>query len=285
MESEFSSLLPEQFGPLQGVRILSSGTIVAEPFAAEMAAEMGAEVIHIERPNLGNLLWRTTEFPIQGQDDKPVSSFWIQERRNMLHITLDFSKPEGRGFEIVESRFGKRVPEGLADQFYSRMDVAFRRDLKPVPGVVEALDKISLPMCVASSGPRHMMQTTLGVTGLLERFEGRIFSAVDVGRGKPFPDLFLHAAERMRANPEQCVVVEDAVTGVQAAVAARMSVLGYADHSTRELLERAGATVFPELPCLMIWLNYLHCWGCKLWPVVRNGYIEIELASLQTPGE
>ena len=157
-------------------------------------------------------------------------------------------------FEIVESRFGKRVPEGLADQFYSRMDVAFRRDLKPVPGVVEALDKISLPMCVASNGPHHMMQTTLGVTGLLERFEGRIFSAVDVGRGKPFPDLFLHAAERMRANPEQCVVVEDAVTGVQAAVAARMSVLGYADHSTQELLERAGATVFndmAELPALL----------------------------------
>ena len=68
-----SSLLPEQFGPLQGLRILSSGTIVAEPFAAELAAEMGAEVIHIERPQVGDHLWRTAEFPVADRENRPVS--------------------------------------------------------------------------------------------------------------------------------------------------------------------------------------------------------------------
>jgi len=95
MESRTSSLLPEQFGPLQGVRILSSGTIVAQPFAAVLAAEMGAEVVQIERPGVGDI-WRTLEFPIEGKDGNPVAAAWIQHRRNSFHITLDLSTPRGR---------------------------------------------------------------------------------------------------------------------------------------------------------------------------------------------
>ena len=96
MESPTPSLLPQQFGPLQGVRILSSGTIIAQPFAAEMAAEMGAEVIQIERPGVGDAVWRKLEFPIEGKDGSPVASAWIQDRRNTLHVTLDLSSPQGR---------------------------------------------------------------------------------------------------------------------------------------------------------------------------------------------
>ena len=90
-----STLLPEQFGPLQGVRILSTGTIVAEPVAAGMAAEMGAEVIHVERPGAGED-WRVAEFPIQGPGGNLVASSWLQDHRNMYHTTLDFSTAEGR---------------------------------------------------------------------------------------------------------------------------------------------------------------------------------------------
>ena len=88
-------LLTEQFGPLQGVRILSTGTIVAEPFAAEMAAEMGAEVIHIERPGNGED-WRVAEFPIETPNGDLAASSWIQDHRNMYNTTLDFSTTEGR---------------------------------------------------------------------------------------------------------------------------------------------------------------------------------------------
>ena len=89
------SLLLEQFGPLQGVRILSTGSIVAEPVAAGMAAEMGAEVIHIERPG-GGEDWRHAEFPIEAPDGEQVASSWVQDRRNTYYTTLDFSTPEGQ---------------------------------------------------------------------------------------------------------------------------------------------------------------------------------------------
>ncbi|MCH7605635.1 MAG: CoA transferase [Chloroflexi bacterium] len=96
MESTRSWLLPHQFGPLQGVRIISSGTIIAQPFAAAMAAEMGAEVIQIERPGTGDAVWRNLEFPVQGDNGASVAAGWLQMRRNSLHVTLDLSTPRGK---------------------------------------------------------------------------------------------------------------------------------------------------------------------------------------------
>ena len=95
-----------------------------------------------------------------------------------------------------------------------------------VPGVVAALDAIDLPACVASSGEHERMRFTLGRTGLYERFAGRIFSASEVERGKPAPDLFLHAAEQMGFDPSLTTVVEDTVPGVQAGRAAGSAWLG-----------------------------------------------------------
>ena len=93
MESRPESLLPEQFGPLQGVRIISTGTIVAEPFAAALAAEMGAEVIQIERPQIGDVT-RGSGIPVG--DGSSISPLWAQDRRNTLYTTLDFATPEGK---------------------------------------------------------------------------------------------------------------------------------------------------------------------------------------------
>ena len=97
METRPASLLPEQFGPLQGVRIVSSGTLVAQPFAAALAAEMGAEVIQIERTGEGDASWRHLGMQLPAQDGQgQVATTWIQERRNEWYVTLDFSKPEGK---------------------------------------------------------------------------------------------------------------------------------------------------------------------------------------------
>lgn len=93
--------------------------------------------------------------------------------------------------------------------------------LAPVEGLPEALDALTLPMCVASSGSHDKMRHTLGRTGLYERFAGRIYSATEVSRGKPAPDLFLHAARQMGVDPAACVVVEDSQPGVHAARASR----------------------------------------------------------------
>ena len=97
METRPASLLPEQFGPLQGVRIVSSGTLVAQPFAAALAAEMGAEVIQIERTGEGDASWRHLGMQLPAKDGQgQVATTWIQERRNEWYVTLDFSKPEGK---------------------------------------------------------------------------------------------------------------------------------------------------------------------------------------------
>jgi len=97
METRPASLLPEQFGPLQGVRIVSSGTLVAQPFAAVLAAEMGAEVIQIERTGEGDAAWRHLGMQLPTTDGQgQVATTWIQERRNEWYVSLDFSKPEGK---------------------------------------------------------------------------------------------------------------------------------------------------------------------------------------------
>ena len=96
MPEDMASLIPNPFGSLQGVRILSTGSLVAQPFAAAMAAEMGAEVIQLEQPGPGDALWRTLEFPIQGENGDSVAAGWVQMRRNSFHTTLDMSSPKGR---------------------------------------------------------------------------------------------------------------------------------------------------------------------------------------------
>src|SRR5579864_594794 len=91
------TLVPEKFGPLQGVKIVSTGTLIAQPFAAELAAEMGAEVIQIERPGIGDVGWRNIGIKLKTRDGKgSVATTWVQERRNVFCVTLDLSKPRGR---------------------------------------------------------------------------------------------------------------------------------------------------------------------------------------------
>jgi HAD superfamily hydrolase (TIGR01509 family) len=154
--------------------------------------------------------------------------------------------------EVVEERLGRAVPAELRPRYLDRVFAAFERELQPVPGIAAALDRIALPWCVASSSSHEKMRFTLGHTGLLERFEGRLFSATEVTQGKPAPDLFLYAAARMGWAPEECAVVEDSPAGVQAALAAGMTALGYAGRTDPALL--AGARIFTrmaELPALL----------------------------------
>lgn len=158
--------------------------------------------------------------------------------------------------ELAVQRHGGPLPQDLPERYYAEVAAMFERDLQAVPGVVAALDRIALPSCVASSGPHHKMGVTLRRTGLWERFEGRIFSATEVQRGKPAPDLFLHAARRMGFDPAATAVVEDSVPGVEAARAAGMRALAFTrgDAADAALLAAAGGETFDdmaELPDLL----------------------------------
>jgi HAD superfamily hydrolase (TIGR01509 family) len=156
--------------------------------------------------------------------------------------------------EIAEARLGAPMPFDVADRYFADIEDVFARELQPVPGVIAALDRIALPSCVASSGPHHKMAVTLRATGLWERFEGRIFSASEVARGKPAPDLFLHAAQRMGFDPASTAVVEDSLPGIEAAVAAGMRALAFTRHSDAAEMAAAGGEPFAdmaELPALL----------------------------------
>ena len=148
----------------------------------------------------------------------------------------------------IEAQLGRALADNWTDEFEALYRAAFASELTPVPGVIEALDQIALPTCVASSGSHDKMRFTLGLTGLYERFAGRIFSVSEVARGKPAPDLFLHAASRMGVAPEACAVVEDSRYGVAAARAAGMRAFGFAGGLTpRAWLEGPGTVVFTEM--------------------------------------
>jgi HAD superfamily hydrolase (TIGR01509 family) len=150
--------------------------------------------------------------------------------------------------EAIEAQLGDRLPADWRDQLQRRYRAAYAADLAPVDGVLEALDRLSTPACVASSGSHDKLRFTLGQTGLYGRFEGRIFSGYEVANAKPAPDLFLYAAERMGVDPAACAVVEDSRYGVLAARAAGMRAFGYAGGLTpAQLLEGEGTTVFHDM--------------------------------------
>jgi HAD superfamily hydrolase (TIGR01509 family) len=155
----------------------------------------------------------------------------------------------------VEAHLGRPLPEGFEAGYEPLLHAAFDAELQAVAGIEAALDDITLRTCVASSGSHAKIRRTLGHTGLLPRFDGRIYSSAEVTNGKPAPDLFLHAARRMGADPARCVVIEDSRFGVQAARAAGMHAYGYAGGLTpARVLADAGATVFSamtELPDLL----------------------------------
>jgi HAD superfamily hydrolase (TIGR01509 family) len=168
--------------------------------------------------------------------------------------------------EVVRRWMGRTTKTQLADlearlgpertrEFERRTDGElldlFERELAAVDGVADLVDRVhaaGLTTCVASSGTHERMRQTLGLTGLYDAFAGRIFSATEVEHGKPAPDLFLHAAASLGAEPAACVVVEDSVYGVQAGVAAGMTVFGFAGGLTpEEALAEAGAVTFEEM--------------------------------------
>jgi HAD superfamily hydrolase (TIGR01509 family) len=146
--------------------------------------------------------------------------------------------------EVVAARYGGvSLPETFDEDFHALVFAEFQRQLMPVAGAAELLKQVQqsgVRYCVASSAHHEWIRTALAKTGLAGFFTDRqLFSAQDVGRGKPAPDLFLHAAATMGVPPERCVVLEDSPLGVAAARAAGMDVFGYTALTPRERLAAA----------------------------------------------
>ena len=168
----------------------------------------------------------------------------------------------GRSMTSVQAEIeetGHVLGFDLAQRWYGSLPSIFGEGVEAVPHIGDVLDALraaGVPWCVASSARVDKMRLTLGATGLLPHFGHALYSATMVERGKPFPDLFLHAARAMGFPPADCVVIEDSVPGTIAGVAAGMRVFSYhADpHSNREGLAAAGGILFDdmrELPALL----------------------------------
>jgi HAD superfamily hydrolase (TIGR01509 family) len=178
-----------------------------------------------------------------------------QARRDYQGLLL------GEVFERAEQKLGRALPGDLPSRFESERAEVFRRELLPVTGAAGAVERVTaagVAVCVASQGKLEKTRLSLELTGLRRLFPDRaLFSAWNVPRGKPHPDLFLQAAVEMGAEPARCVVVEDTPSGAAAGVSAGMRVYGYAADSDEEALRRAGASTFdlleqlPELLALI----------------------------------
>ncbi|MFL5027664.1 MAG: HAD family hydrolase [Microvirga sp.] len=150
----------------------------------------------------------------------------------------------------IEMERGIRLPDDFTERLNRTLFQRFETDLKPIDGVRDAILSLPFPRCVASSSIPERIALSLRVTGLADLFDN-IFSSTQVARGKPAPDLFLHAASRMNTLPEECLVIEDSIAGVQAARAAGMRVIGFVGGSHcgpghAEKLRQAGAPVIIE---------------------------------------
>ncbi|TKW79397.1 MAG: HAD family hydrolase [Bradyrhizobium icense] len=143
----------------------------------------------------------------------------------VLHRFLGVSEREAR--EAIERETGRKLPDDFEEQIKVATLKFYAGDLKAIAGVADAIAAIDMPKCVASSGVPEKIRHGLECAGLYELLSPHIFSAVQVRRGKPAPDLFLYAAKEMGAAPERCLVIEDSIPGVTGAVAAGMTVLGF----------------------------------------------------------
>ncbi|MBC3993043.1 HAD family hydrolase [Streptomyces sp. AC563] len=155
----------------------------------------------------------------------------------------------------VEERLGRRLEKDWQQRYEHLYQAAFEAELTAVDGIAEALHRLTHATCVASNGDHAGIRRSLELADLAGHFEERVFSAADVPRGKPAPDLFLHAAHTMGVDPRHCVVVEDSAYGVQAARAAGMRAFGYCGGLTPAArLEGPATVVFDdmrELPQLL----------------------------------
>jgi HAD superfamily hydrolase (TIGR01509 family) len=142
----------------------------------------------------------------------------------------------------IEVMLGEPPPAELDQRYQNDINQALKESVAAIEGIESVLRDLAIPFCVASSGSHDKMQMTLGQTGLIDLFDGNIFSTSEVERGKPHPDIYLHAATTMGGyRAERCLVIEDSPIGVSGAVAAGMRVFGFAELMPAHKLEASGA--------------------------------------------
>ena len=217
--------------------------------------------ISVARPMADRPLRSLVIFDCDGVlvDSEPISLGMLTRALNRIGVPIDQDTVRARFagtamasiMEHIARDYGVTAPDEFVATTKSDTLKAFDSELRPITDVAAAIGALAIPYCVASSSDPVRLRHALTLTGLLPLFEGRLFSSTMVERGKPFPDLFLHAAQAMGAPPSACLVIEDSVPGVAAAKAAGMQVVGFVggghwghDPDGTDLVAAGAARVF-----------------------------------------
>jgi len=185
-------------------------------------------------------------------DSEEISNTILIHMANEIgaEITMEYALENFAGksltasFEHIEKLIQKSLPNTFEKEYRRRTFSAFKTDLKPIDGVHHLLDNISIPFCVASSGPVEKIKLNLTTTNLIEKFENRIFSSYEIGSWKPNPEIFLYAAKKMGFEPHQCVVIEDSLAGIKAGIKGGFKVFGFANDTNKTKFKKEGVDVF-----------------------------------------
>jgi HAD superfamily hydrolase (TIGR01509 family) len=188
-------------------------------------------------------------------DSEAISARVFHEMLLELGYNLDFetilNQITGTSMKENLSFFTKRIghdlPPDFEQEFRKKSYEAFKTDLKPVEGVHDLLNKIKVPVGVASSGPVQKIKQNLTSANLFEKFENYVFSSYDIGSWKPEPDIYLHAAKQMGFTPNECAVIEDSLVGVKAAIKGGFTVYVLSNLKLNDTFESLGATVFSDM--------------------------------------
>lgn len=171
-----------------------------------------------------------------------------------LFLSLDEAIMEfsGKSFHgivsYIDERIKGNVPENFEIRFREKTFTAFKSELQPIKGIHKVLNALSVPFCVASSGPRKKIELNLTKVGLIDKFpHNNIFSSFEIGSWKPDPEIYLFAAKKMGFEPDECAVVEDSLYGVTAAITGGFDTFAYAKSHNKKAFEDLGAIVFDSM--------------------------------------
>ena len=188
-------------------------------------------------------------------DSESISNLTLIDMAKTVGVTLTeefvmnhfLGKSLAFCFQYIQHQSAEKLPDNFETEFRERTFHAFKTQLQPIPGIHELLDKIEIDFCVASNGPTDKIRLNLTTVNLIDKFEGKIFSAYDINRWKPNPELYLHAAKTMGYAVEDCVVIEDSLAGVQAALEGGFAVLGYSNAYNKSAFSKIKITVFEDM--------------------------------------
>ena len=197
-------------------------------------------------------------------DSEPIGNEVMVDMANELgaDINLDYAYNHFKGNSLINclsqiaDLIEAKIPSNFETEYRKRSFEKFKKEIQPVEGIIEVVENLKIPFCVASSGPENKIRLNLELTGLLPYFESKIFSCYTIQKWKPNPAVFLWAAKTMSFQPSECLVIEDSLIGINAALEGGFDVFGYTAHDYQDELPEKATKTFSDMLMLPKLIEY-----------------------------